>query len=94
MKMCKKIGNFIFYPIFMIFNYCPTTTYTTKMTSNDFYRTPSLFSYMLVTCPGQQVPRNRSNNDAGAAHAHSNFGRGNNENYLSTTEIPSIRNLP
>jgi len=56
-----------------------------QLTQNKFYRTPSVFSHVLAPCPSLKV---LCNNDAGAAHAHSIFGRLNNENYLWTTEIP------
>jgi len=65
-----------------------------NISQNDFYRTLSLLSYVLVPFSSQKVLRNHGSNDAGAAHAHPNFGRRNNENYLPTTEIPSIRTFP
>jgi len=71
----------------------PKTTDIIHITPNDFYCTHSGFYHVSVPCASQKVLPNHCNNDAGAAHAHSNFGRRNNENYLSTTETPSIRNL-
>ena len=59
----------------------PRTTSIIHVTPNDFYCTLTVFSYVLVPYASRKVERYHSNNDAGTAHAHSNFGRGNNGNY-------------
>jgi len=61
----------IFIRLFYLLN-LPQTTYIINITQNDFYRTPSLLSFVLalVPCHSQKVLRNHGNNNAGEAHAH------------------------
>jgi len=54
------------------------------MTSIEPFRYFSM-SYTFSTLPLSKGRPNYGNDDAGTAHARSNFGRRNNEIYLSTT---------
>jgi len=89
-KIIIKINTFFrfFPPILMICQlHLPRTTCIINITQ-DFYLTPSLFPYALIPCLSENVHGNHSNNGAGVAYAHSNFGRRNNEPGLKQVNTP------
>jgi len=85
--MLKKINIFVFYDFWLK---PPQATYTINIKPNNFYLTPSGFYYVSVPCASQKVLRKQGNNDAGAANAHSNFGRLSKLSQISRPRLSQI----